>query len=108
MCTRVCLQGARRPRGARSSRRLLAAGYWVRWRRQAERAYTRCAVHANAENAYFHAKDSAMASRPTLRNTKGIYARTGTEPNNQQQARNRTPGAAAARLLPVAAVVAVQ
>ena len=45
-----------------------------------------------------------MASRPTQRNTKRIDARPGTQGARN---RNRTPGAAAARLLPVAAAVAV-
>ena len=71
-------QGAR-PRGARVPRRP-PAGYWVRWRRPAERAQTRCAVHANAKKTYFTARVSAMTSRPTQRNTKGTYARPGTEP----------------------------
>ena len=46
-----------------------------------------------------------MASRPTQRNTRGIYARPGTEPSGPAIAiAPRGPGAAAARLLPVAAV----
>ena len=49
-----------------------------------------------------------MASRPTQRNTRGIYARPGTEPSGPSIAiAPRGPGAAAARLLPVAAAVAV-
>ena len=49
-----------------------------------------------------------MASRPTQRNTRGIYARPGTEPDGPAiEIAPRGPGAAAARLLPVAAAVAV-
>ena len=49
-----------------------------------------------------------MASRPTQRNTRRIYARPGTEPSGPAIAiAPRGPGAAAARLLPVAAAVAV-
>ena len=43
----LCLEGARL-RGARAPHATPPAGYGVRWRRQAERAQTRCAVHANA------------------------------------------------------------
>ena len=49
-----------------------------------------------------------MASRPTQRNTRRIYARPGTEPSGPAIAiAPRGPGSAAARLLPVAAAVAV-
>ena len=49
-----------------------------------------------------------MASRPTQRNTRRTYARPGTEPSGPAIAiAPRGPGAAAARLLPVAAAVAV-
>ena len=58
------------------------AGYWVRWRRQAERAQTRCAVHANAKETHFTAKDRAMAPRPTYRNTKGICTSTPARERN--------------------------
>ena len=44
----LCLQSTRSPAAGRA-RATPPAGYWVRWRRQAERAQTRCAVHANAK-----------------------------------------------------------
>ena len=48
-----------------------------------------------------------MASRPTQRNTRRIYARPGTEPSGPAIAiAPRGPGAAAARLLPVAVAAA--
>ena len=58
------------------------AGYWVRWGRQAERAQTRCAVHANAKETHFTAKDRAIAPRPTYRNTKGICTSTPARERN--------------------------
>ena len=42
---------------------------------------TRGAQCTRTENAHLTARDSAMASPPTQRNTKSIYARPGTEPN---------------------------
>ena len=50
-----------------------------------------------------------MAPRPTHRNMPRAFAHLRPPGNGTQRARNRnhTPGAAAARLLPVAAVVAV-
>ena len=58
----------------------------------------------------FTAKDSAMASRPCISaHPKKYQGRRHLRPpgNVTQRARNGTPGAAAARLLPVAAAVAV-
>ena len=89
-------------RGARGARR--DAACWLLG--ALEEAGRKCAhaVHANAENVRLTAKDNAMASRPTQRNTKSTYARPGTKPNGPAIA----PRGArrAARLLPVAAAVA--
>ena len=50
---RACSEATTWARAGRA-RATPPAGYWVRWGRQAERAQTRCAVHANAENNVFY------------------------------------------------------
>ena len=95
ICCCVYKEPGRGARARHAARWLLGA-----LEEQAERAHTRCAVHANAENAHFTAKDSAMASRPTQRNTKRIYARPGTEPNGPAIAPPRGPRPRGCFLLP--------
>ena len=103
------LQATRSPAAGRA-RATPPAGCWLLG--ALEEAGRRCAntmrgARERRKNA-FTARDSAMTmtSRPTQRNTKEIYARPGTEPT-QRTRNHRTPGAAAARLLPVAAAVAI-
>ena len=99
----LCLQGAR-PRGARAPRRPLATGCAGGGRPNVRKRGARCT--RTPKKRILLRRIAPWPLGPPIEIPRA-FAHLRPPGNGTQRARNRTPGAAAARLLPVAAAVAV-
>ena len=99
----LCLQGAR-PRGARAPRRPLATGCAGGGRPNVRKRGARCT--RTPKKRILLRRIAPWPLGPPIEIPRA-FAHLRPPGNGTQRARNRTPGAAAAQLLPVAAAVAV-